>query len=115
MSCKTLIVFFLLVLCASNTFSQEAPPPAIAGYVTAVKSPTVFDVNGTHILCDGKTQLSSSIDGKRHPTSVGETAYIGEPLDIYGSANKKTHTILATEVIALSAAASSTERYCHHR
>lgn len=99
MSCKTLIAFFLLVLCVPNAFPQETPRPAIAGYVTAVKSPTVFDVNGTHILCDGKTQFSSSIDGKKHRTSAAEPAYIGEPLDIYGNANKKTHTIVATEVI----------------
>lgn len=100
MSCQAFFAILLLVLCAPNAISEETPRPAIAGYVTAITSATVFDVNGTHILCDSKTQFSSSIDEKKFVANTVQAAYIGEPVDIYGNANKKSHTIIATEVIA---------------
>lgn len=100
MSCQTFFVTLLLILCGSTAFSQETPPPAIAGYITAITSATVFDVNGTHVLCDDKTQFSVSINGKKHPANTIEAAYIGQMLDIYGTGNKKSHTIRATEIVA---------------
>ncbi len=36
---------------------EQTKPPEITGYVTAVTSSTVFDVNGTHILCDSRFQV----------------------------------------------------------
>jgi hypothetical protein len=88
----------LLLFCIPWARSEETPSPAIAGYVTAIASDTSFDVNGSHILCNGKTQFSTSADGKEPSTSTPEAPYLGEPLDVYGVADKKTYTIRATEI-----------------
>src|SRR6185437_1033930 len=89
-----------LLLFSAPALAEQAKPPAIAGYVTAVTSAAVFDVNGTHVRCTGQTQLQQA-DAKDENlvSQSAQDRYIGQAIDIYGSANKKTHTIVATKVI----------------
>jgi len=94
-----LLAASLALVCAPAMPAQDKPP-AIAGYVTAVTSSTTFDVNGTHVLCDTTTQFNmAEPDGhKLIPKTPGDS-YIGQAVDVYGKADKKTHTIHATEVV----------------
>ena len=90
----------LLFFCTAWALSEETPPPAIAGYVTAVASATSFDVNGTHIRCNSSTRFGTLAKDAGHFSSTPPDRYLGEPLDIYGTADKKTSTIAATRVVA---------------
>jgi len=101
MARRSLLVI-LLFFCIQWAHSEETPSPAIAGYVTGIASDTSFDVNGTHILCDGNTRFNTSADGKKQFTSTPQAPYLGEPLDVYGPADRKTYTIRATEITRYS-------------
>jgi hypothetical protein len=98
MARRSLLVI-LLFFCIPWAHSEETLSPAVAGYVTAISSGTSFDVNGTHILCDGNTRFSMLVDGKKQSIGTLQVPYLGEPLDVYGRADKKTYTIKATEII----------------
>lgn len=90
-----------LFLFSVPALAEQAKPPAIAGYVTDVTSAAVFDVNGTHVRCTSETQLQQADDkGNTFTTQATQRRYLGQALDIYGKADKKTHTIVATKVIA---------------
>lgn len=97
---RAIFVAALLVICVPVALPEQSKPPAIVGYVTAVTSSTAFDVNGTHILCDGSTQFSV-MDAKGNDLilSTPGDRYIGQPVDVYGKANKKRYTIHATQVV----------------
>lgn len=97
---QALLVAALFFLCTSTVWSEEPAPPVIAGYVTDVTSTTVFDVNGTHIRCTGQTELDRADDNDKELVSqTTQALFIGQAIDVYGSANKKTYTIVATKII----------------
>lgn len=87
--------------------AEQTKPPAIAGYVTAITSPTDFDVNGTHIQCTSTTQLQqarqANATDKELITQTTQDRYLGQSVDVYGKANKKTHTVVAARVVVYSA------------
>lgn len=99
MPCRTFFATLLLVLCAPNAFSQETPPPAVTGYVTQISSPTNFDVNGTHVLCNDKTEFGSKIEASTFISRAPQNHYIGEAVNVYGEFDKKTHTMTASKVV----------------
>jgi hypothetical protein len=101
MNCCLALLLFLFTLSAANALSQQTTPdPTIEGYVTHVISPTDFDVNGTHIHCNNGTQFGTSTNGVRHLSPAAKDLYIGEPLDVFGTLDRKARTITADEAIA---------------
>jgi hypothetical protein len=83
---------------------QSSSDPTIFGYVTNVALPTSFDVNGKHILIDGKTSINMEQPQLVHgnPTysslPVASTRlYLGEPVDVFGE-YKGRNSIAATRV-----------------
>lgn len=97
MSSRISLFCLLFVFSAASAPAQE-PVPAISGYVTHITSPTVFDVNGSHIVCDGSTMFGVEANGIKTSTHTPTDLYIGEAIDVYGKGNKKTHTVAATTV-----------------
>jgi hypothetical protein len=103
------IVLFCLpfLLSASSVPAQDAlNPPAVSGYVTHITSPTQFDVNGSHITCDGSTMFGTEKHGIKDSTTTPPRLYIGEAINVYGTGHRKTHTVNATDVVLPVAAPS---------
>lgn len=98
------VLFAVLpVLFCTPALQAQDKPPAIAGYVTAITSPTEFDVNGTHIRCTATTQLQQARQADASDdefiTQTTQDRYLGQAIDVYGKANKKTYTIVATRIV----------------
>lgn len=74
----------------------RAAVPNIAGAVTAAASPTDFEVNGIHVVCDAHTRFELLDAGR---ISWSEKPYIGEPLLIYGHHDGHAHLIRAHRVV----------------
>jgi hypothetical protein len=91
----------LLIFCTQNALAQDPPAPAITGYVTRFTSQTDFDVNGIHIICNAETLFSSIASSTlKHTSRTPGDHYVGQPMDVFGSFHKKTHSITASEVVA---------------
>jgi len=95
---------FLLLAASTAAHAQDKGAPALAGYATRIGSPTDFDVNGIQILLGPNTkfQTTSKVGSKVEfsPATVDDLAlYLGEPIDIYGEAPRKTHTVAATRIV----------------
>ena len=96
------LVRFALLLCllSSAAFAEtDTTVPATKGYVTRAVSPTDFDVDGFHILCDSKTQFESTSDEKTFLAHPARKHYLGQPASVFGVRNNKAHTIAATKVV----------------
>ncbi|MEG9439029.1 hypothetical protein JAO29_23080 [Edaphobacter sp. HDX4] len=74
------------------------PTPTLSGYITRVSSPSDFDVNGVHVIVNGKTQLQRATDAQSSSTNV-EDVFFGECTDIYGKLDRKQHRVEATKVV----------------
>jgi hypothetical protein len=77
----------------------RAAVPNIAGAVTAAVSPTDFEVNGIHVVCDAHTRLELLRPTDAGRISWSEKPYIGEPLLIYGHHDGRAHLIRAHRVV----------------
>jgi Domain of unknown function (DUF5666) len=102
---KFRFVCCLLFLAPIACHCQDIPTPKVTGYVTDIASPSVFDVNGQHIQVTSKTKITleqaSSSHGNETSTTISPQEmhlYLGEAAEIYGEANRKTHTIAATRL-----------------
>jgi len=98
------LIAAVILLSAAPGLCQEETAPAISGYVTRVASPTDFDVNGKHILLSPKIKLQRiekvGSDKDLLTTNTYDLKpYLGEPLDIYGEMNAKTHTLAANRIV----------------
>ena len=106
-SFKTFTFLICFMPVCLNAQPQDQSPP-IDGYVTRVTSASDFDVNGVRVLCGEQTQ-SSQVTGQddqpghKHSSFQGcprYPIYIGEPMKIFGTRNKKEHTVNATQIQA---------------
>src|SRR6202030_808462 len=90
-------------LSATHAIAQDQPGPLVVdGYVTRVASSTDFDVNGVRVVCAGKTHFAEQRSIGLVELSEPGTLYVGEPAKIYGSLNKKAHTVAAVTVTVVS-------------
>jgi hypothetical protein len=76
------IVAASLLSCASYASAELDQPQMRNGYVSAITSPTEFDLNGEHILCDAKTVFNSPLGTGSASAPCAEHIYIGEPLAV---------------------------------
>lgn len=70
----------------------QPPEPAVKGYVTRAASSSDFDVNGFHVLLTGKTSI------ERQSGSGDLNLYVGRAIWVYGSIQRKSHSITATKL-----------------
>lgn len=75
------------------------------GYVTAITSPSGFDVNGLHIAVADRTALFLShgdvtAEAKWTPISVLPQLYLGEEVEVLGDMDRRTRGIPAIKIIA---------------
>lgn len=100
MSPRTALFCLAFLLPASSIPAQDAlDRPTVSGYVTHVSSPTQFEVNGSHIVCDGSTMFGTEEHGIKNSTTTPPRLYIGEAIKVYGTSHRKTHTVSATDVV----------------
>jgi hypothetical protein len=85
--------------------SAQDRPEMRSGYVSAITSPTEFDLNGEHILCDAKTKFASPIGIGPAATPCAGHLYIGEPLAITQFSRK--HGVLHAEILNINNMPSS--------
>lgn len=90
-----LCLFF--VFSAFNAFSQDVP--TLTGYVTHVVSPTNFDVNGIHVLCNSSTMFGTESNGIISSSKTPASLYLGEAIKIFGVEHQKKHSITAANVV----------------
>jgi hypothetical protein len=93
-------VLFCGLLAVPCACAQEEPP-TVDGYITRAASGSDFDVNGIHILCGEKTQILLRVAPGESNTGQGcpqRPPYVGEPMRVYGSRNKKEHALEATRI-----------------
>ncbi len=81
--------------------------PMVAGYVTAVEPGGAFSVQGVPIALTAKTKLYTLVAKVSTPIDHLEAPYVGEPMQVWGRFDKKTHTITAEYVHVVPPAAAS--------
>jgi len=94
-------LFLLLVILSAPTLhsqQREDQTPIVEGYVTRVTSLSDFDVNGLHVLPGKKTTYHA--ENNVHQTHVvSDAPYLGQAVAVSGEVKKKTHQILAKDVV----------------
>ena len=93
---------FAVFLCLLPTVTIAEPDPtipAVKGYITRAASPTDFDVNGFHIVCNDQTEFASTNDGKTFIVHPAKAHYLGQGVTVFGTKNNKSHTIDANKII----------------
>jgi len=85
-----------LLSCASLAPAQNQPH-VHRGYISAITSPTEFDLAGEHVLCDSKTEFNSPLGIGPTATPCADHIYIGEPLAITEFSRK--HGALHAEIL----------------
>ena len=88
-----------LGLALLSCLHARAAVPNIAGAVTAAVSPTDFEVNGIHVLCDAHTKFELLRPSDAGRISWSERPYIGEPLLVYGHNDGHAHLLRAGRVV----------------
>ena len=82
----------------------EEPRPALDGYITRAASPSDFDVNGFHVILTGGMSIEQhSAKGKSAIAAGDMKLYVGQPVEVYGTIQEKSHSIPATKLILLQA------------
>lgn len=99
MGSRLLLLIAAFFLAASAVAEPADVPAAVNGYVTRVASPTDFDVNGVRVVCVDKTHFAEQRSVGLANLSGPGTLYVGEPARVYGSLNKKAHTVAAQTVV----------------
>jgi hypothetical protein len=77
-----------LLSCLSLASAQDQPEMR-SGYVSAITSPTVFDLGGEHVLCDAKTKFTSPIGTGPAAAPCADHLYIGERLAMIQYSRKR--------------------------
>lgn len=96
-----LLVCFSLALTAAHP-QEQWEEPALIGYVTRVASNTDFDVNGYRVLCSPRTMSSVKNPAGKELGNEGCPAlapYVGEPMTINGSLERKKRTVVARRIV----------------
>jgi len=105
-----LCVFSLPWASSASLYGQEIPK--IDGFVTRVASQSDFDANGFRVLCGANTKSMLLVHSGMGLLNQGcpiDRLFVGEPARVYGSLNKKSHTINATRIELLSLQAGPIE------
>jgi hypothetical protein len=112
MACMKRFLFALSLLVLSSALSalaQDAPKPAIVGYITAITSKTAFDVNGWHVVTTPQTEYTHRAITKEGQTDTTDLAFagkfqLGDSVQIFGSKNS-SEAISAAKVLLIQKAA----------
>jgi hypothetical protein len=94
-------LFLLLVILSASTLhsQQQDQTPIVEGYVTRVTSLSDFDVNGLHVIPGKETAYRAQNDDPHWAHVVTDPPYFGQTVSVSGDVKKKTHEILAREVL----------------
>jgi hypothetical protein len=94
-------LFLLLVILSASTLhsQQQDQTPIIEGYVTRVTSLGDFDVNGLHVIPGKETAYLAQDDDLHWAHVVTDPPYFGQAVSVRGDIKKKTHEIVAKEVL----------------
>jgi len=107
-----LAVVLMLVPAALHAQRPRDYEPDLKGYVTQITSPTVIDVNGTHIRIDGNTQFFTKTKSLTRIAAADlKPYYIGQPLQVYGHSHKQENAMLATQINLVQRKPSEVEGY----
>jgi hypothetical protein len=82
----------------SAILHAQAPP--VHGYITAIRPPDGFDINGEHVITTAETQYG--LMGMKNPTANGPTRdalHIGAWAEVSGGYDRKTKTVAARMVL----------------
>ena len=77
----------------------HAQSPAVRGYITAVRPPDGFDVNGEHVNTTAETRFG--VMGTKNPVSNGpmrDAMQIGAWVQVFGEPDRKAKTVAARTV-----------------
>ncbi len=82
----------------------QAESPAVHGYITAVRPPDGFDVNGEHVTTTPETQFGAAATRTetKHPAANGPTRdalQIGAWVEVFGERDRQAKTIAAKTVL----------------
>jgi hypothetical protein len=94
-------LFLLFVILSAQTVHSQQPDltPTVEGYVTRVTSLSDFDVNDFHVI-PGKETIYRADNNKLHQSHVvADAPYLGQAVTVSGDVKKKTHQILAKDVL----------------
>ena len=78
----------------------HAQSPAARGYITAVRPPDGFDVNGEHVVTTADTRFGPI--GAKNPASNGpmrDAVQIGAWVEVFGERDRKAKTVAAKAVL----------------
>jgi len=94
-------LFLLLVILSASTLhsQQQDQTPIVEGYVTRVTSLSDFDVNGLHVIPGKKTTYHAENNDPHWAHVVTDPPYFGQAVSVSGDIKKKTHEILAKDVL----------------
>jgi len=78
----------------------HAQSPTVHGYITAVRPPDGFDVNGEHVTTTAETRFGPI--GKKNPVSNGpmrDSVQIGVWVEVFGAQDRQAKTVAAQTVL----------------
>jgi hypothetical protein len=100
------LLLALFVVGCTPGLCQGTSVPQLSGYVTNVVGEGNFDVNGQHIQLSDSTTISLEQALTPHSDHTyasispsGTHLYIGQPVEVFGKADKKHHAIAATRIV----------------
>jgi hypothetical protein len=93
------------VLLALSLVAKAQDSYKVSGYVTALQSPGVFDVEGVHIRLTPTTEFRSRT-GTLSAARASKPAayYLGEPLDAVGYFDRTRNTLTAARIVLIPVA-----------
>ena len=79
--------------------AQDEPSPTLKGYVTSGNTIQALEVNGFHVLTTAKTLIDIRSRSGITRSGVEDTQpFLGEPVELYGKEDRKTHTLRAYRI-----------------